>query len=319
MYGMGAKLMSSMLDVSLEECLKILEEFYNMFPTVKEYTQRNEESARQKGYVEDYMGRRRHLPDIQLPQVRITANKYFTPNLDMFDENFSSITATPEDVEKGLMQKKHEFLLPDGTLPIFDAELTKEWEDKYNELMGQKYNYNVKAKFKEDAGKNGIDVFDNGAFISKATTQCTNATIQGSAATLTKKAMISIFRNKRLNELGFRLMIPVHDELLGECPKENAEEVEKLLSQCMIDAAKPECSVNMKVDTYVVKHWYSDEVANAIEDTFKQLVNGNPKKNLQPIPEADAIKKLCDKYPEIHTETVIKMCKGEFDQINGTL
>ena len=36
MYGMGAKLMSTILNVTIEECNDILKEFFEMFPTVKE-------------------------------------------------------------------------------------------------------------------------------------------------------------------------------------------------------------------------------------------------------------------------------------------
>lgn len=302
MYGMGAKLMSTMMGITLDECVKILEEFFKMFPTIKKYTEGNEIHAREYGYVEDYMGRRRHLPDINLPQLRIEAKKKVDLDSEYFDDYLKD--------DKGRWLDK---------LFIYDDEETKYWENKYAEYMGQKYNYNVKAKFKEEAKAAGVDVFDNGAFISKATTQCTNATIQGSAATLTKKAMVKIFNDQRLRDIDFKLLIPVHDELLGEVKAEYAELAEKYLTEDMIEAAKPECSVNMKVDTYVVKHWYTDEVANGIEDTYKQYVNGNPKKNIEPISREEAIEKLCHKYSELSRDTVILMCDGKFDHINGTL
>lgn len=298
MYGMGAKLMSSILKVSVNECLEILDEFYKMFPTIKRYTEHNEEFAKEHGYVEDYIGRRRHLPDIQLEQVDIKAYKHPEVNIDYFDD----ITQTD---------------LINFNIP--DEKATEYWKSEYKKFIGDRYNYNKKAEFKEKAKANGVDVFDNGAFISRATTQCTNATIQGSAATLTKKAMVKIFNDKRLQDMGFRLLIPVHDELLGEVRVEFAEEAEKLLAEDMIAAAKPECSVNMKCDTYCVKHWYSDEVSNAIADTYKQYINGNPKKNIEPISRDEAIEKLCAKYSELSKETVILMCDNKFDLINGTL
>ena len=64
--------MASILGVSIEECKSILEEFYKMFPSIKEFTQKNEESAKEVGYVEDYMGRRRHLPDASLNSLDLS-------------------------------------------------------------------------------------------------------------------------------------------------------------------------------------------------------------------------------------------------------
>lgn len=294
MYGMGAKLMASMLDTTIDECLNILDEFYNMFPTVREFTQQNEQMAKEKGFVEDYLGRQRHLPHAQLKELRIKGTKKVLIENDVFLED-----------------------LKDSYLTIEDEELTRIWNEKYDQMKNK--SYNNKVKFKEQAKLNDIDVFDNGAFISKSMTQCTNARIQGSAATLTKKAMIDIFRSKELNDLGFRILVPVHDELLGECPKENSDKVEELLVKIMVDAAKPDCSVNMKVDTYCVKHWYSDEVANSIRETFLDYCNGNEKKKIVAISKEEAYEKMIHKYEELSRQTVIDMCNDEFDHVNGKL
>lgn len=287
--------MASILKVSKEECIDILNEFYEMFPTVKEFTLGNEELAKKYGYVEDYMGRRRHLQDINLPQIKVKATK---------DEPINGSVFIDEDIN--------------DILKIEDKDAEKFWTDKYNK-DNKKYSYDNKVKFKEEAKANGIDVFDNGAFISKTLTQCTNSRIQGSAASLTKKAMVAIANNSRLQELGFRLLIPVHDELLGECPAIYADEVEKLLAQTMIDAGKPECSVNMKVDTYRVKYWYSDEVENAIHEAFVEYRDGSEKKGIQAIGAKVAYNKLIEKYSELSPETVRLMCDAKFDHENGTL
>ena len=295
MYGMGAKLMASILKVSVEECNQILKEFYDMFPTVKAFTEGNVKSATEHGYVEDYMGRRRHLPDINLPQVNIKAYRQEKIQNDIFSD------VNLEDFIKVLDDKEIAY-----------------WTEEYEKAC-KVYKYDKKVEFKERARKAGVDVFDNGAFISKTMTQCTNARIQGSAATLTKKAMVEIYSDKRLMELGFRLLVPVHDELLGEAPAENAEECEKLLVEAMIRAGKPECSVNMKVDTYCVKHWYSDEVSFGIREAFLQYVNGNPKKNIEPISVEEAYQKMYNKYPELSQECVRAMCDDTFDHVNGKL
>lgn len=292
-YGMGAKLMASNMGISIDECKNILDEFFKMFPKIKEFTKQNEDTAREIGYVEDYMGRRRHLPDAQKSEIEVRAQKSVITSADI------------------LMDAS----LSDCEIKVPDKEATDIWTKKWEECENSK-RFNAKKQFKEDAKKSGIDIFDNGAFISKTMTQCTNARIQSSAASLTKKAMISISSDEEMRRLGFRLLIPVHDELLGECPIENADKVEKRLSQLMIDAGKPECSVGMKVDTYVVKHWYQDEVYNNIHKDYIQYINGNTKKNIAPISKEEAYNKLCSRYPELSPQTIRDMCDGSFDVLS---
>lgn len=77
---------------------------------------------------------------------------------------------------------------------------------------------------------------------------------------MTKLAMISIGNNKRLKELGFRLLIQVHDELIGECPKENAKECKELFSTLMSKAAESKIEVPIKCDVEVTEQWYGKEV-----------------------------------------------------------
>lgn len=134
--------------------------------------------------------------------------------------------------------------------------------------------------------------------------------VHNSAATLTKKAMVEIFNDKEINDLGFKILIPVHDELLGECPIENVKEVEERLSYLMINAAKPECQVPMKVDTYTVKHWYADEVSNSIHNKYKDLIAEG---------EFGAFQKLQSTYPELSEDVLQAMCEGTYDILSDKL
>lgn len=278
--------MSENLGVSLEEGKQILEEFFKMFPKIREFTQYNEECAKKIGYVEDYKGRRRHLDDALLPELEITGKKKIVTNADILF-----------GCDRG-----------DCQIEIPDDELTRLWEEKWQEFSNSR-RYSAKREFKELAKKNDIDVYDNGAFISKTMTQCTNARIQGSAASLTKKAMVAIANDELMKKYDFHLLIPVHDELLGECKAEYAEEAAQRLTELMINAAKPDCTVGMKCDAYIVKHWYADEVFAQIHDTYSQYVKNG-------CTEEDAIKKIGEEYPELLIETIKQMCEGTFDVLS---
>ena len=72
--------------------------------------------------------------------------------------------------------------------------------------------------------------------------------------------MIELHRNKRLKELGFRMLIPVHDEIIAECPEENAKECSELLAKTMSYAAEQILEMPIKCDVEVTKAWYGERV-----------------------------------------------------------
>lgn len=80
-----------------------------------------------------------------------------------------------------------------------------------------------------------------------------NSPIQGSSADIIKIAMINVA--KRLEESGFgaKLLLQVHDELLIECPRENAEAVMEILKSEMESAVK--LNVPLKVEANIGENW----------------------------------------------------------------
>lgn len=81
-----------------------------------------------------------------------------------------------------------------------------------------------------------------------------NAPIQGTAADIIKIAMIKI--HQKLNEHNFktRLLISVHDELVFDVPKNELEQVKKLIEDTMIHAV--ELNVPMDVSSSHGDNWY---------------------------------------------------------------
>ena len=123
---------------------------------------------------------------------------------------------------------------------------------------------NVRSWKKRDAiidmaKKEHIKIISNRTKIAEATRQCVNARIQGSAADLTKLAMIELQANERLTELGFRILIPVHDEIIAECPEENAKECAQLLAEVMSHAAEEILHMPFSCDVEISREWYGKE------------------------------------------------------------
>jgi DNA polymerase-1 len=74
---------------------------------------------------------------------------------------------------------------------------------------------------------------DRSFLVSEEERQAYNTHVQGSAAELIKLAMLRIHSCKALKELGGRLILTVHDELLMEAPKDTAADVADLMHDYM--------------------------------------------------------------------------------------
>jgi DNA polymerase-1 len=78
-----------------------------------------------------------------------------------------------------------------------------------------------------------------------------NMPIQGTEADLMKLAMIKM--DKELTNLGDQVL-QIHDSILVECPKGNADQVSSLLKQTM-ESIAPELKIKLDVDVTVGENW----------------------------------------------------------------
>jgi DNA polymerase I-like protein with 3'-5' exonuclease and polymerase domains len=87
-----------------------------------------------------------------------------------------------------------------------------------------------------------------------------NALIQGSAADMTKKAMINIDRNARLKEIGYHAIMQVHDELIGEVPIQYAEEARNVIRPLMEQPFSAPLRTPMPVSIGIGPTWATAKV-----------------------------------------------------------
>jgi DNA polymerase-1 len=87
----------------------------------------------------------------------------------------------------------------------------------------------------------------------EAERQAMNTPVQGSAADLIKKAMIDLWRQLREREMGSRLILQIHDELLLEVPEAEAEEARALVTEVMEGAL--DLAVPLVVDARLGRNW----------------------------------------------------------------
>jgi len=80
-----------------------------------------------------------------------------------------------------------------------------------------------------------------------------NTPIQGTAADIIKAAMVRVAQRMEREGLSARLLLQVHDELIVECPEDEAARVQSLLTEEMEHVA--DFSVPLTVDAKVGKTW----------------------------------------------------------------
>lgn len=80
-----------------------------------------------------------------------------------------------------------------------------------------------------------------------------NAPIQGSAADMIKVAMLHINQELKKQQLGTKMILQVHDELVFDVPKSEIEIVRPLIENCMMNAVK--LDVPVLVESGVGKNW----------------------------------------------------------------
>lgn len=223
MYGRGVNSIAEKLHITTEDAQQIINNFYDSFPKVREFVTFTQEFARDYGYVQTIWGRKRRLPDMQLDPI--------------------DIRIAPR------------FLEPGQCDDVDDATYYK-----YLRLMQRAYGKVAKEQVIQLAQSDGYLITDNSGKIASAERQCVNSVVQGSSADMTKIAMLQIYNNARLKELNYKLIIPVHDEVLGVCPQENAKEVALILEEIMTNVVSDIFSIPMKCDIEVTRRWYGESV-----------------------------------------------------------
>lgn len=230
MYGRGDASVAENLGISIDEAKNLSNSLFEAFPKMKEYIEKSKVEAKKIGYTTTLWGRRRYLKHIQKDKYEFKYGINRPTNFDpLFDSN--------DDI---------------------DNEVPQNIKDHYTELL-EKANYSQRKNIIYQAQNEGIIITDNSGYLAESERQVVNGIVQGSAADMTKRAMVALFNNKELKDLGFRLLMSVHDENIGECPRENIKKVRELLSNIMIKA-NDRCSVPMKCDAEVSEYWYGPSI-----------------------------------------------------------
>jgi DNA polymerase-1 len=105
-YGISDWGVAGRTELSLEDSRKLINDYYAKYPRVREYLERTKAMAREKGYVESLLGRRRYFPDLasgrRLPPAQKNQSEREAINMP--------IQATAADIIKIAMIRLHDEL-----------------------------------------------------------------------------------------------------------------------------------------------------------------------------------------------------------------
>lgn len=229
-YGRQIDSIAEQLGTTRNKAQEIYNKIMTAFPGLYQFMQDSQNMARELGYVDTFWGRKRRLPNMQLPYYEFDVDASKSSNFDPLFDDFSE-----------------------------DFGLTEEEIITYTNQLNACRGWKQKQSLIEDLKKEGITVRENTMKINDAERQCVNSRIQGSAADLTKIAIHLLGVNQQLKDLGFKLLLYVHDEIIGQCPKENIVQVKQLLEECMVGAGK-DLDIPLVCDTEITEGWYHPPV-----------------------------------------------------------
>lgn len=80
-----------------------------------------------------------------------------------------------------------------------------------------------------------------------------NSLVQGTSADMTKAAMVRIDESFRRQGMDAMIVLPVHDEIIVECPEEETQEACQIMREAMLTV--PEIKVPMDVEIKIARRW----------------------------------------------------------------
>ncbi|MBP6385043.1 MAG: DNA polymerase I [Pseudarcicella sp.] len=161
-YGVSAFGLAQQIGISRTEAKEIIESYFREFPSIKTYMDTAVDKARENGYVETILGRRRYLRDIN--------------SMNMVERGFAErnavnapIQGSAADMIKVAMIKINDFIKSENLQSrmilsvhdelVFDAHISEVelLKEKVDELMCSAIDFSVKIETSIGVGKNWLE------------------------------------------------------------------------------------------------------------------------------------------------------------------
>lgn len=229
-YGRQIPSIAEQLNCTVEEAQAIYDKVIENFPGLKLAQDEALEEAHKLGYVKDLWGRRRHFKAMMHEDYEFEYAPGCNPEFDPFnpDANALSTEVSPE------LCKKYRN----------DLSKIRYWRDKADYIERLKSEY-------------GIITTDYTRIKADLTRKLLNAKVQGSAASLSKLAMIRIDADERLKAHDCHMLLMVHDEVICEAPEKYTKQCGEWIAEDMMSCGG-NLPVPFKADCDIYRNWYRE-------------------------------------------------------------
>ena len=159
MYGQSAFGLAQQLDISREEANKFIQEYFGVYAQVKKYLDQAIVKARQDGYVETLLGRRRRIPELSSSNFNIRlAGERMAINMPIQGTAADIIKKAMITIQDYLVEKqsKSQMLLQVHDELVFTIDPTESDEliPEISRQMEQAANLTVKLEVEAKVGQN---------------------------------------------------------------------------------------------------------------------------------------------------------------------
>ena len=168
LYGMGTQSLAQQAGISMKEAQQFVDAYFAGFPTIKRYIEETKRKAKEQGYVETLLGRRRYFPILQT-QTRDARTNVMQRAAEREAINHP-IQGTAADIIKIAMINIHAELIKRGLkarliLQVHDELILEapqaeadEVEELVRQLMEHAYQIDPPLKVEVGAGQNWDEV-----------------------------------------------------------------------------------------------------------------------------------------------------------------
>jgi DNA polymerase-1 len=162
MYGIGPFGLSTRLEITQTEAKEIIARYFERFPKVKQYINDTIGTARERGYVETLLGRRRYLPDLNSHNNNLRQNaERQAINMPIQGTAADMIKLAMINIDRAFAKARLKTLM---ILQVHDElvfELKRDEEEKVRSLvtkhMQESLKLNVPIEVEIGVGKNWLE------------------------------------------------------------------------------------------------------------------------------------------------------------------
>ncbi len=162
LYGMGAKKLSQTLGVSIAEAKEIIERYFESFPTIKEYFISIVSGAKESGFVQTLIGRRRYFDFAHATAMQLAAYERESVNT-LFQGSASDLIKLSmikifQEIEQQGLDAKMLLQIHDELIFEVEQSRAEEYLQIFKSILEQTYTLSVPLKVSAKIGLNWAEL-----------------------------------------------------------------------------------------------------------------------------------------------------------------